>query len=86
LNHLLWLPSEAVVIEVMPPRFETGLFRNQAKMLGLLYMSMGSVEDNTNDGYSFINVKVDETKALELMRVAIAVTLNFGNTMERTVL
>lgn len=69
----------------MPPRFETGLFRNQAKMLGLLYMSVGSLDDNTNDGYSFINVKVDETKALELLKVAIAVTLNFGSTMERTI-
>lgn len=75
MTHLLWLPDEAVVVEIFPPGIHKSTFRNMAKLTNKIYMSERPPGGENN--WANNAVSLEKGKFMELMKAAIAVTNNF---------
>jgi len=88
LSHMMFLPEEAVVVELFPMNWDADSFRNLARMSGKKYISWqnthrenhfpdSGIERGQPDKQAATHVDVAEFKAL--MNVAVNMARNFGS-------
>eukprot|EP00995_Heteronema_vittatum_P010757 NODE_6281_length_461_cov_180.398058_g4764_i0.p2 GENE.NODE_6281_length_461_cov_180.398058_g4764_i0~~NODE_6281_length_461_cov_180.398058_g4764_i0.p2 ORF type:complete len:131 (-),score=58.11 NODE_6281_length_461_cov_180.398058_g4764_i0:67-429(-) len=85
LAHLLWLPLEAVVVEIFPVGFQKAVFRNLAKLTNKAYIGVqqpGVMSEN------WAEAPLNVTKSAFVRAVTNAVRLarNFDTAFEGRVL
>ena len=79
LTHLMFLPAEAVVVEVKPRDFGSFLFRNMAKLCGKGYFSVPARETFGSTVALDFNYSVDPKAFVDVILAAIMTATNFGS-------
>ncbi|KAG2383218.1 hypothetical protein C9374_004555 [Naegleria lovaniensis] len=73
LTHSLWLPEEAVLVELFPSGFHSSFFRNLAKWRGIQYLAMQNDRpENVIDSQKHWT-RIDPTEFVELIRAAVQI-------------
>ena len=78
LTHLMFLPAEAIVVEIKPGDFGSYLFRNLAKLCGKLYLSIATEQTYGSNQALDHDYTVSATSFVDVVGAATTAALNFG--------
>lgn len=78
MTHSLWLPEEAVIIELFPFGWHQSSFRNLARHMGKSYLAWQNVHEQNNVLPKHLHTKVDPKEFQRVAQTAITMVLSFN--------